>query len=191
MELLRIAADLARNEPAAVGQMYRAAQRMNLNTVGNHAEREEFLALVRDLEGAGCVEVRETELATSYGVFSVTEEGHRQLATPKPLPEAPETPEEEPQSAKQQRRRPASGGPQEEGGERAQSTREEELRRALEDLAEERQRREEAERERDELRREVEQLPRPARPWWVLGLLLIVVVVTLVALSLGAILSPP
>ncbi len=164
---------------------------MNLNTVGNHAEREEFLGLVRDLEGAGCVEVRETELATSYGVFSVTEEGHRQLAAPKPLPEAPETPEEEPQSAKQQRRRPASGGPQEEGTERAQSTREEALRPTLEDLAEERQRREEAERERDELRRELEQLPRPARPWWVLGLLLIVVVVTLVALSLGAILSPP
>jgi hypothetical protein len=190
LELLRIAADLASNEPAAVAQMYRAAQRMNLNTVGKQADREVFLGLVRDLEGAGCVEVRETDLATSYGVFSVTEEGHRQLATPKPLPEAPETAEEERQKAKQQRRRPASGGPQE-GEERTQSTRGEDLRRALEDLAEERQRREAAERERDELRRELEQLPRPARPWWVLGLLLIVVVVTLVALSLGAILSPP
>jgi hypothetical protein len=55
----------------------------------------------------------------------------------------------------------------------------------------ERARREQAERERDELRRELEQLPKRARPWWVLGLLVIVVVVTLVALSLGAILSPP
>jgi cobalamin biosynthesis Mg chelatase CobN len=188
---LRIAADLASNDPAAVAQMYRAAQRMNLNTVGKATDREEFLGLVRDLEGAGCVEVRQTDLATSYGVFSVTEEGHRKLAAPKPLPEASETAEtaeEETQRAEQ--RRPASGGPQE-GAERAQSTREEERHRALEELAEERRRREEAERERDELRRELEQLPKPARPWWVVGLLLIVVVVTLVVLSLTAILSPP
>jgi hypothetical protein len=34
---------------------------------------------VRDLEGAGCVEVRETDLAASYGTFCVTEEGHRLL----------------------------------------------------------------------------------------------------------------
>jgi hypothetical protein len=79
LELLRIAADLASNEPAAVAQMYRAAQRMNLNTVGKATDREEFLGLVGDLEGAGCVEVRQTDLATSYGVFSVTEEGHRKL----------------------------------------------------------------------------------------------------------------
>ena len=80
MELLRITADLASDNPAAVAQMYRAAQRMNLNTVGKHADREEFLGLVRDLEGAGCVEVRETALlAASYGTFCVTEEGHRLL----------------------------------------------------------------------------------------------------------------
>jgi len=195
LELLRIAADLASDEPAAVAQMYRAAQRMNLNTVGKATDREEFLGLVRDLEEAGCVEVRETDLATSYGVFSVTEEGHRQLAAPKPLPEASETaetPEEETQRAERaEQRRPDSGGPQE-GAERAQSTREEERRSAaLQELAEERRRREEAERERDELRRELEQLPKPARPWWMVGLLLIVVVVTLVVLSLTAILSPP
>ncbi len=79
MELLRVVADLARNDPAAVAQMYRAAQRMNLNTVGKQADRVEFLALVRDLEGAGCVEVRGDGLAESYGMLSVTEEGHRQL----------------------------------------------------------------------------------------------------------------
>ena len=79
LELLRITADLASNDPAAVAQMYRAAQRMNLNTVGKHADREEFLGLVRDLKGAGCVEVRETDLAASYGTLCVTEEGHRQL----------------------------------------------------------------------------------------------------------------
>jgi hypothetical protein len=66
-----------------------------------------------------------------------------------------------------------------------------ELGEVREQLGAERARREQAERERDELRRELEQLPKRARPWWVLGLLVIVVVVTLVALSLGAILSPP
>ncbi len=79
LELLRITADLASDNPTAVAQMYRAAQRMNLNTVGKHADREEFLGLVRDLEGAGCVEVRETDLAASYGTLCVTEEGQRQL----------------------------------------------------------------------------------------------------------------
>ena len=66
-----------------------------------------------------------------------------------------------------------------------------ELGEAREQLGAERARRYQAERERDELRRELEQLPTRARPWWVLGLLVIVVVVTLVVLSLGAILSPP
>jgi hypothetical protein len=76
--------------------------------------------------------------------------------------------------------------------ERAQSTSEEERRRALEDLAEERRRREEAERERDELRQELEQVPPSSpRPWWVLGLLVIVVVTTLAVLSVTAIFSPP
>ena len=75
--------------------------------------------------------------------------------------------------------------------ERAQSTREEERRRALEDLAEERRRREEAERERDELRQELEQISPRSRPWWVVGLVVIIVVTTLAALSLTAIISPP
>ena len=66
-----------------------------------------------------------------------------------------------------------------------------ELGEVREQLGAERARREQAERERDELRRELKQLPKRAGPWWVLGLLVIVVVVTLVALSLGAILSPP
>jgi hypothetical protein len=79
LHLLRVIADLARNDPAAVAQMYRAAQRMNLNTVGKQADREEFLGLVSDLEGAGCVEARGTDLAASFGMLSVTKEGHRQL----------------------------------------------------------------------------------------------------------------
>ncbi len=55
----------------------------------------------------------------------------------------------------------------------------------------ERARRYQAEHERDELRRELEEISPRGRPWWVLGLLVIVVVTTLVALSLGAIFSPP
>jgi hypothetical protein len=96
LELLRIVADLARDDPAAVAQMYRAAQRMNLNTVGKRADRVEFLALVRDLEGVGCVEVRGGGLAASYGMLRVTEEGHRQLAAPKSIPGAPTEATEQP-----------------------------------------------------------------------------------------------
>jgi cytochrome c-type biogenesis protein CcmH/NrfG len=55
----------------------------------------------------------------------------------------------------------------------------------------ERARRVQAELERDELRRELEEISPRGRPWWVLGLLVIVVVTTLVVLSLGAIISPP
>ncbi len=57
-------------------------------------------------------------------------------------------------------------------------------------LEAERTRRYQAERERDELRRELEEISPRERPWWVLGLLVIVVVTTLVVLSLGAIFSP-
>ncbi len=91
LQLLRVLADLARNDSAAVAQMYRAAQRMNLNTVGKQADRVGFLALVRDLEGAGCVEARGSDLTESFGMLWVTEEGHRQLAAPKSLSEGPET----------------------------------------------------------------------------------------------------
>jgi hypothetical protein len=79
LELLGVLADLVDNDPAAVAQMYAAAQRMNLNTVGKQADRAEFLGLVRDLEGAGCVEARGADLAASFGMLSVTKEGYRQL----------------------------------------------------------------------------------------------------------------
>ena len=79
LELLRVAADLTRNDPATVAQMYRVAQRMNLNTVGKQADRVEFLALVRGLEAADCVKVQGGGLAASYGMLSVTEEGLRRL----------------------------------------------------------------------------------------------------------------
>jgi hypothetical protein len=79
LHLLRVIADLARNDPAAVAQMYRVAQGMNLNTVGKQSDRVEFLGLVRDLEVAGCVEARGADLAASFGMLSVTKEGHRRL----------------------------------------------------------------------------------------------------------------
>ncbi len=86
---------------------------------------------------------------------------------------------------------------EEESTERAQYTAgayealERELGAVREELGAEKARREQAERERDELRRELEEVRPRGRPWWVLGLLVVVVVTTIVALSLGAILSTP
>ncbi len=60
-----------------------------------------------------------------------------------------------------------------------------------EELAAEKVRREQAERERDQLRHELEDVGPQGKPWWVLGLLVVVVVTTLVVLSFGAIFSPP
>ncbi len=86
---------------------------------------------------------------------------------------------------------------EEESTERAQHTAgaydalERELGAVREELGAEKARREQAERERDELRRELEEVRPRGRPWWVLGLLVVVVVTTIVALSLGAILSTP
>jgi hypothetical protein len=60
-----------------------------------------------------------------------------------------------------------------------------------EELGAEKERRERVERERDELLRELEEVRPRGRPWWVVGLLVIVVIATLVVLSLGAIFSTP
>jgi hypothetical protein len=117
LQLLRVVADLARNDPAALAQMYRAAQRMNLNTVGKQADRVEFLALVRDLEGAGCVEVRGAGLEASYGMLCVTNEGHRRLEEPAQEPPAKEAV----RGAGEPERvgtRESSGSPREEASER-------------------------------------------------------------------------
>jgi hypothetical protein len=111
LELLRVTADLASNDPTAVAQIYTAAQRINLNTVGKKADRAEFLALVRALEEAGCVEVRGMGLAASYGLLCVTEEGHRQLAATSEPTEAAQTPAAAPGEAEQPR--PSTGAAQE------------------------------------------------------------------------------
>jgi hypothetical protein len=52
---------------------------MKLNTLGKQSDREEFLGLVRDLEGVGCVEARGADLAATFGMLSVTKEEHRRL----------------------------------------------------------------------------------------------------------------
>src|SRR5215207_3248567 len=66
---------------------------------------------------------------------------------------------------------------------------ERELGALREELGAEKERRERAERERDELRRELEEVRPRGRPWWVVGLLVVVVLTTLIVLSLGAIFS--
>ncbi len=68
---------------------------------------------------------------------------------------------------------------------------ERELDALREELGAEKARREQAERERDQLLRELEEVRPRGRPWWVLGLLVVVTIATLFVLSLGAILSPP
>jgi excisionase family DNA binding protein len=66
-----------------------------------------------------------------------------------------------------------------------------ELGEVREQLGAERERRYQAERERDDIKRDLEEIRPSSKPWWVLGLLVIVVVTTVVALSLWAITSTP
>jgi len=63
LELLKTLEELANDSPDGVAHMHEAAQRTGLNSVGEEAAREEFVALARDLEEAGYVEVRGTDLA--------------------------------------------------------------------------------------------------------------------------------
>ena len=79
LELLAVLDELARNDPDGVAHMDKAAQRIGLDTVAREADREEFKQLVSALEEAGYVQAQGTDLATSYGILSVTEEGRQQL----------------------------------------------------------------------------------------------------------------
>jgi hypothetical protein len=79
LELLRVLSELASEDPDGVAHMHEAAQRAGLDTVSEEAAREEFESLTRDLEEAGYVEVRGTDLAASHGMLSVTEEGRHLL----------------------------------------------------------------------------------------------------------------
>lgn len=79
LKLLRVLEELTSNDPDGVAQINKAAERIGLDSVGKAADREQSERLVRDLEEVGYVEVRGTDLATSYGQLSVTEEGRRRL----------------------------------------------------------------------------------------------------------------
>ena len=79
LELLGALEELANDSPDGVAHMHEAAQRIGLDSVGEEAAREEFVALARDLEEAGYVEVRGTDLAANYGTLSVTEESRHLL----------------------------------------------------------------------------------------------------------------
>jgi DNA-binding MarR family transcriptional regulator len=79
LELLGVLSELADDDPDGVAHMDKAAQRIGLDTVAREADREEFERLVSALEEAGYVQVQGTDLAASYGILSVTEEGRRRL----------------------------------------------------------------------------------------------------------------
>jgi hypothetical protein len=79
LELLGAIEELANKDPDGVAHMHEAAQRVGLESVGEEAAREEFVSLARDLEEAGYVEARGTDLAASYGMLSVTDEGRQLL----------------------------------------------------------------------------------------------------------------
>jgi hypothetical protein len=79
LELLRVLNELAHNDPDGVAHMDKAAQRIGLDTVSRETDREEFEQLVGALEEAGYVQARGTDLATSYGMLSVTEDGQQKL----------------------------------------------------------------------------------------------------------------
>jgi hypothetical protein len=79
LEFLRVLNELASDDPDGVAHMHEAAQKIGLDTVNEEAAREEFEVLTRDLEEAGYVEAQGTDLATSYGMLSVTEEGRHLL----------------------------------------------------------------------------------------------------------------
>jgi DNA-binding MarR family transcriptional regulator len=79
LELLGVLSELANDDPDGVAHMDKAAQRIGLDTVAREADREEFERLVSALEEAGYVQVQGTDLAASYGILSVTEEGRRRL----------------------------------------------------------------------------------------------------------------
>ena len=79
LELLSVLDELASNDPGGIASMDRAAQMIGLDTVTREADREEFDLLVSHLEEAGYVEVQGTDLAASYGLLSVTDEGREQL----------------------------------------------------------------------------------------------------------------
>jgi hypothetical protein len=79
LELLRAIDEVARRDAAGVATMYRAAEKVGLNTVCKEADRQEFVRLARELEEAGYVDVQGITYMGLRASYSVTEEGHRRL----------------------------------------------------------------------------------------------------------------
>jgi hypothetical protein len=97
LQLLRVADELARNDPAGVVYVHQAAQRMGLGTVQYQKDREEFTELAHELEEAGYIERQGSgnafffeEVAgqlerarqrseEGYGLFSLTDEGRSKV----------------------------------------------------------------------------------------------------------------
>ena len=82
VELLRAIDEVAQRDAAGVATMYRAAEKVGLNTVCKQADREEFVRLARDLEDAGYVEVHGVTYMGLRASYSVTEEGRHRLEEP-------------------------------------------------------------------------------------------------------------
>jgi hypothetical protein len=79
LELLRAIDEVARRDAAGVATMYRAAEKVGLNTVCKEADRQEFVRMARELEEAGYVDVQGITYMGLRASYSVTEEGHRRL----------------------------------------------------------------------------------------------------------------
>jgi hypothetical protein len=79
MELLKVLHELVANDPDGLADMHKAAQRVGLNTVVKEADRAEFEERAKALEEAGYVERQGSDLRTSLGILSVTEEGREAL----------------------------------------------------------------------------------------------------------------
>ena len=79
LQLLEVLDELAGSDPDGVVDMDKAAQRLGLDTVGREQDRAEFETLASALDEADYVEAQGSDLATSYGRMSVTEEGHNKL----------------------------------------------------------------------------------------------------------------
>lgn len=79
LELLRAIDEEALRDAAGVATMYRAAEKVGLNTVCKQADRQEFVHLAHDLEEAGYLDVKGIHYMGLRASYAVTEEGRRRL----------------------------------------------------------------------------------------------------------------
>ena len=97
LQLLRVAHELASNDPARFVYVHEVAQEMGMGTVQYEKDRKEFAAWARELEEAGYIERQgsgnvffyEEEAGQQekvrqrseepYGLFSLTDEGRNKI----------------------------------------------------------------------------------------------------------------